>query len=127
MKMMWLISILVLLFLTGCLSGSSGSAVSWDISGTYARFSGHEFGREYDTLVVTVQTPGTGDYRIVRKWKYERVLDGEPVMPEYKIEVSFGVFNSQRRALEEHNSGSVLYYDEMEQTLFDGSVKYQKL
>ena len=55
-----------------------------NIPGTYIRFSEHEFGREYDTMLIESQNKPAHQFRIIRKWKYERRLDGAAIGPEYK-------------------------------------------
>mgnify|MGYP001412525921 CR=1 FL=1 len=97
------------------------------IPGIYIRFSQHEFGHEYDTLVITPQNKSAGEYAILRKWKYERVLDGIWLEPEYKRTKTTGLYNTQHKLLRETESGSIYNFDVTEKILFNGPVKYQKL
>ncbi|MEO7982567.1 MAG: hypothetical protein ABI688_00670 [Bacteroidota bacterium] len=76
MKIILMIHIAVLL-LYGCGLNKIKDEVQEFIPGTYIRFSTQEFGTEYDTLVISLQNQTVNVYRILRKWKYERVLDGE--------------------------------------------------
>ena len=97
------------------------------IPGTYIRFSEHEFGTEYDTLVITLQNKSVNEYRILRKWKYERVLDGKRIEPEYKRLISSGIYNATHKLLQENESGDIFSFDVTQHLLFNGPIKYQKL
>jgi hypothetical protein len=91
-----------------------------DLSGTYVRSASHEFGREWDTVVITDQG---ATYSIERRWRYNRVLDGRPLPTEYKVSRSVGKYDHS--GLRDQESGLLL-------TGFDGglrvgSVEYQKI
>jgi hypothetical protein len=120
-----LLSHIVALLLYGCGLIKTRDEVLEFIPGTYIRFSKHEFGTEYDTLVITLQNED--EYRILRKWKYERVLDGERIEPEYKRTVTSGVYNSTHKLLQETETGDMYSFDIKQKILFNGPVKYQKL
>ena len=97
------------------------------IPGTYIRFSKHEFGTEYDTLVITMQNASVKEYTILRKWKYERMLDGSVVEPEYKRLTTSGIYNAKQKLLEEKGSGDVFSFDVKGKSLFNGPTTYRKL
>ena len=97
------------------------------IPGVYTRFSQHEFGTEYDTLVITLQNNAANEYKILRKWKYERVVDGQKIKPEYKRSFTCGVYNSAHKILRENETGDIYSFDVKQKILFNGPVKYQKL
>ena len=118
---------LCVLFIYGCGLVQSSDNVRRFIPGMYIRFSSHEFGTEYDTLVISLESESAASYRIVRKWKYERVLDGVVIEPEYKRTITSAVYNTDRKLLEETKSGDVYSFDVVNKILFDGAVKYQKL
>ena len=101
--------------------------VKESVPGTYIRFSQHEFGTEYDTLVITLQSSSANEYKIVRKWKYERVVDGQTIEPEYKRSFTSGVYNCTHKLLEEKETGDIYAFDVKQKILFNGPVKYQKL
>lgn len=115
---------LLFLFFAAC---SSGDEVQTFISGTYIRFSKHEFGTEHDTLVISLQNGSAGEYKIVRRWKYERVLDGNAIEPEYKFITTSGIYYSSRKLLQERETGDFFSFDVTEKSVFNGPVKYQKL
>jgi hypothetical protein len=97
------------------------------IPGTYIRFSKNEFGKEYDTLIISLQNPSANEYKIVRKWKYERQIDGEKMQPEYKIKTIRVIYNSDHKLLQEPVSGKIYSIDVYTKCLFNGPNKYQKL
>ncbi len=97
------------------------------IPGTYIRYSVHEFGRQYDTIIITLQNETSDEYAILRKWNYERVLDGVPLAPEYKQELSTGYYKDATRLLEVFESGDVFSFDAKRKLLFNGTINYQKL
>jgi hypothetical protein len=97
------------------------------IPGTYIRFSQHEFGTEYDTLVISLQNSSTNEFKIIRKWKYERVLDGQPIEPEYKWVITAAIYSTENKFLRETETGDIYSFDTKEKLLFNGPIKYKKL
>ncbi len=126
MKIIFVLHIAMLLVLTSCHSIMKDEVKEF-MPGTYIRFSQLEFGKEYDTLIITLQNQSSNEYRIVRKWKYERVLDGSAIEPEYKRSVTSGVYNSVHKLLQETETGDLYSFDAKRKLLFNGPVKYQKL
>jgi hypothetical protein len=120
--------ILIFSFLTILICACSElkkDSVKGFIPGTYIRFSQHEYGTEYDTLVITLQNEGASEYRIMRKWKYERILDGQPVEPEYKRISTSAIYDG--KLLQETETGDTYSFDVRDKCLFNGTVKYNKL
>jgi hypothetical protein len=97
------------------------------IPGIYIRYSEHEFGHEYDTLVITLLNESVGKYSILRKWKYERVLDGKWLEPEYKRTETPGLYNPQQQLLRDMETGAIYSFDVDSRVALNGPVKYQKL
>jgi len=64
---------------------------------------------------------------IVRRWKYERVVDGKAMEPEYKIKVSTAIFDTMHNLLEEITTGRIYTIDISSKCIFSGTVKYKKL
>ena len=115
-------SILCFLFIT-C-KGISKNDVQDFIPGTYVRVSEHEFGKEYDTLVISELKD---QYKITRKWKYARILDSVVQEPEYKQKITTASYESEHKLLHENETGNTLSFDPGEKVLFIGPTKYQKL
>lgn len=118
---------LCLILLCSCNLITSKDKVQTFIPGTYIRFSHHEYGTEYDTLVITLQNKSAGEYNILRKWRYERILDGKAIEPEYKQTNTSGVYNSKHKLLQETESGDFISFDPPQNLLFIRSSKYKKL
>ena len=126
MKILLLIHIVTLL-VYGCGLTKTTDEVEEFIPGTYIRFSKHEFGTEFDTLVISLQNKSALEYKILRKWKYERMLDDQKIEPEYKRSFTSGIYNGKHRVLRENETGDMYSFDVKQRTLFNGPVKYQKL
>lgn len=126
MKILLLVHIIPLL-LCGCGLVKVKDEVQKFIPGTYTRFSAHEYGTEYDTLVISIQNSSAGEYRIVRRWKYERITNDGRIEPDYKIKVSSGIYIPKHRLLQETETGDFFSFDVRKKILFDGPVKYEKL
>lgn len=113
----------IVLFIVAC-NGITKDEVKIFIPGTYTRISEHEFGKEYDTLIISEIG---GQFEIQRKWKYERVLDGVMQEPEYKQENTTAVYDDKHHLLNENETGNTISFDQREGILFIGPTKYNKL
>lgn len=128
MKALLLIHLLALLLIAWSCQVKSGKKEVLDfIPGTYIRFSQHEFGTEYDTLVISLQNSSASEYKLLRKWKYERVLDGQPIEPEYKRVITAAIYSTENKFLRETETGDTYSFDTKEKLLFNGPIKYKKL
>ncbi|RTL60099.1 MAG: hypothetical protein EKK37_04450 [Sphingobacteriales bacterium] len=97
------------------------------IPGTYIRSSEHEFGAEHDTLIISVQNAGANEYKIERRFRYDRVLDGKPIEPEYKQTINSAIYNAETKMLQESSTLETYSFDTKQKFLFAGTTKYQKL
>jgi hypothetical protein len=97
------------------------------IPGTYIRFSQHEFGTEHDTLVISVQNANAHQYKIERRWKYERMLDGNKLDPEYKQTTISAIYNEKSNLMEETSTGSNYSFNIGKKILFAGTTEYKKI
>jgi hypothetical protein len=97
------------------------------IPGTYIRSSRHEFGKENDTLIISLQNANARQYRIERKWRYQRVLDGKPIEPEYKITAASGTYSDKEHLLVESTTGLEYSFDIKRNLLFAGTNQYKKI
>lgn len=121
-----LLILFCIFFCSGCANEAKDDRKTF-VPGTYIRFSEHEFGKEWDTLTVTEQNPAANQYRIERRWRYERVLDGQVLEPEYKVTSTSGIFDADKNAIVEQPSGKLHTFDEIQGSLFAGKVEYRKL
>ncbi len=127
MKKIFSIPVFMLFILIGCNDDSENKALREFIPGTYTRQSEGEFGKSWDTLVISLQNKEAGQYKIIRRWKYNRVLDGKPIEPEYKITETSGTYNPESRALQENETLEIFTFDTKRKFLFDGSNQFLKI
>ncbi|MEO8406716.1 MAG: hypothetical protein ABI480_19035 [Chitinophagaceae bacterium] len=122
-----ILSHLCLLLVYGCRQVAVKDEVKSFAAGTYIRYSEHEFGNEYDTVCISLLNENTGDYKIMRKWKYERVLDGNRLEPEYKKQVTSGLYSVKYKMIRELETGIVITFDIQARTLMMNTTKYKKI
>ncbi|MEP7375298.1 MAG: hypothetical protein ABI675_17995 [Chitinophagaceae bacterium] len=127
MKLILFLHIAALLLICSCNSFYTRDEVQELIPGMYIRFSQHEFGTEYDTLVITLQNKTANEYKILRKWKYERMMDGTVIEPEYKRLTTSGIYNIKHKILQEAETGDVFSFDVKKKLLFSGLTQYKKI
>ena len=116
-----LMLIAMLLIIVPFLLFSCGEKPSFE--GTYLRYAIHELGREWDTIII--KGSQTDIYSVTRKWKYERVLDGKTIAPEYKLVHTTAIRLRKEAQLIEKESGLKYHLDKG--TLHVGETVYQKL
>lgn len=114
------------LILESC-SYAEGDAIKEFIPGTYIRIAQTEFGKAYDTLVITLQNKSANEYKIQRRWKYDRVLDGKPIEPEYKITETSGLYDSEKKLLQETETLEFFSFDTKSKLMFNGANKFNKI
>lgn len=127
MKNMILLQLTLSLLILGCGTNSESKEIMSFIPGTYARQSEGEFGKSYDTLVISLQNKAASQFKIVRHWRYDRVLDGKPIEPEYKLTETSAVFDASSKALQESETLDVFTFDTKAKLLFDGPNKFFKI
>lgn len=97
-----------------------------NISGVYIRYSEHEFGKEWDTLTVYKQETSSA-YQVVRRWKYERVLDGTVQLPEYKKQTTKVHPLDNEASFVEEETGISYSYNDDKNELTAGTTIYKKV
>ncbi len=127
MKPAILAAIICALSIFACDSRTFQDEVKESIPGTYIRSTQHEYGTEHDTVVIILQNETVNEYKLTRRWKYERVLDGKPIEPEYKSTSTTAVYDAKAGMLKETETGDGYTFDTKEKVMFAGSTKYQKL
>lgn len=126
MKPLLFISTIAAFLFAGCTSAES-DAIREFIPGTYIRSSQTEFGKEYDTLVITLQSKSANEFKIQRRWKYDRVLDGKPLDPEYKVTETTGLYDGEKKTLQETETLEFFTLDMEKKLLFNGTNKFTKI
>lgn len=125
MKLVILIVLLIVVVIS-CYDGISNQLIK-SIPGTYIRFSIHEFGTEYDTIMISFNGNSNNHFRIVRRWKYERVLDGNQLSPEYRRQVTNCIYDEKVQILREVETGESYSFDDDGKRLYNGGVEYLKI
>jgi hypothetical protein len=118
---------MILLLVCFCSQCKRKDEIKEQFTGIYIRFSQHEYGTEYDTLVISHQPKTPGGFIIVRKWNYQRILDGKLLEPEYKKELFHVDFDAAENTLKEPVSGLNYRLDTKTKTLYVGTTAYQKI
>lgn len=122
MKWLFIIHLCLVAAIYGCRDGKPVLLQEF-IPGTYIRFSSHELGQEYDTLTISLQNESASQYKITRRWKYERT--GEE--PEYQLITTAGIYDAKESIMEDTETGDLISFDPKQNCLFIGTIKYQKL
>lgn len=123
--LLFVYSVTAFLFVS-CNSAES-DAIQDFIPGTYIRSAQTEFGKAYDTLVITLQNKSANEYKLQRRWKYDRVLDGKPIEPEYKVTETSGLFDSDKNQLQETETLEFFTFDTKNKLMFNGANKFIKI
>lgn len=126
MKALLFICIVLVFHFVGCTSSES-DAIKEFIPGTYIRTAQTEFGKAYDTLVITLQNKSVNEYKIQRRWKYDRILDGKRIEPEYKITETSGLFDGEKNILQETETLEIFSFDTRNNLMFNGANKFTKI
>jgi hypothetical protein len=126
MKPILFILIVAAFIFAGCTSAES-DVIKEFIPGTYIRSAHTEFGKEYDTLTISLQNKPANEYKIQRRWKYDRVLDGKPIEPEYKVTETSGLYDGEKKILQETETLEFFTFDIEKKLIFNGANKFTKI
>lgn len=113
--------------LTGCGANNESEEILNFIPGTYVRQSDGEFGKSYDTLLISLQNKPANQFKIVRRWRYDRVLDGKAIEPEYKVSETTAMFDVNSKTLQENETLEVFTFDTKKKLLFNGTNQFTKI
>ena len=127
MKTLSLLTLALSLLIAGCGTNSASDEILNFIPGTYTRQSDGEFGKSYDTLIISLQNKDASQFKIVRHWRYDRVLDGKPIEPEYKITETSGIYDGTSKTLKESETLELFTFDVKKNSLFDGPNQFTKI
>lgn len=114
------------LIITACGTGGKDETMEF-IPGTYVRAGQNEFGKEFDTLIISVQNLAAKEFKIQNRWHYIRQVEGEVNVPEYKMKERSGIYNVETKLLEEAETLDHYSFDVKEKVLFDGTNKFKKI
>ena len=110
----------------GCNTSSKDEIIEF-IPGTYVRTGQNEFGKEFDTLVITIQNPAAKEFKIQNRWHYIRQVEGEANVLEYKVKEMSGIYSTETKLLEEAETLDHYSFDIKEKILYDGNNKFKKI
>lgn len=125
MKQVLSLCILIVLLLS-CSNLKPDSTLSF-MPGTYVRSEVREFGRIEDTITIKIQHPDVNSFLIEQRWRYERVLDGVAQEPEYKVITDQGIYDTEKKLLQNQRNLRVYSFDEKKQVLYNGTMIFQKI
>jgi hypothetical protein len=114
------------LIISGCSTSSKDETMEF-IPGTYVRTGQNEFGKEFDTLVITIQNPTAKEFKIQNRWHYIMQVEGEANVPEYKVKETSGIYDAETKLLEEAETLDHYTFDIKEKAVFDGTNKFKKI
>jgi len=112
---------------TSCGSDKQTDEILSFIPGTYTWQSDGEFGKAYDTIVISLQNKVANQFKIVRYWRYNRVVDGKLLEPEYKVTETSGIYEASSKALKESETLELYTFDINKKLLFDGPNQFNKI
>ena len=118
--------LLATVIMYGCYTSGKDEIIEF-IPGTYVRTGQNEFGKEFDTLVITTQNPAAKEFKIQNRWHYIRQVEGEANVPEYKVKETSGSYNAETKLLEESETLDHYSFDVKEKALFNGTNKFKKI
>lgn len=125
MKQALSLCILIVLLLS-CSNLKPDSTLSF-MPGTYVRSEVREFGHIEDTITIKIQHPDVNSFLIEQRWRYERVLDGVAQEPEYKVITDQGIYDTEKKLLQNQRNLRVYSFDEKKQVLYNGTMIFQKI
>lgn len=114
------------LIITACGTSSKDETMEF-IPGTYVRAGQNEFGKEFDTLVISVQNLAAKEFKIQNRWHYIRQAEGDANVPEYKVKETSGIYNTETKLLEEAETLDHYSFDIKAKVLFDGTNQFKKI
>ncbi|NJO25600.1 MAG: hypothetical protein HC867_07345 [Bacteroidia bacterium] len=114
------------LIFNGCATGGKDEMMEF-IPGTYVRVGQNEFGKEFDTLVISLQNSSAKEFKIQNRWHYIRQVEGEANVPEYKVKETSGIYNTETKLLEEAETLDHYSFDIKAKVVFDGTNQFKKI
>jgi hypothetical protein len=114
------------LIIYGCATSGKDEIMEF-IPGTYVRAGQNEFGKEFDTLVITLQNVSAKEFKIQNRWHYIRQVEGEANAPDYKVKETSAIYNTETKLLEEAETLDHYSFDIKEKVVFDGTNQFKKI
>ena len=121
-----LIILSAILIIPGCNTSGKDETMEF-IPGTYVRAGQNEFGKEFDTLIISVQNLAAREFKIQNRWHYIRQVEGDANVPEYKVKETSGIYNTNTKLLEEAETLDHFSFDIKQKIVFDGTNQFKKI
>ncbi len=113
--------------LAGCNSLSKSNDAKESMPGIYTRQSEGEFSKAMDTLIISANNEKAGTYLIIRKTRFNRIVDGKLQPPEYKTEKMIAGYNEKNQQLQDMKTGRLFSFNVKTNELLFGTETYQKI
>ena len=113
--------------LSGCNLSSKSNDAKETIPGIYIRQSEGEFSKAIDTLIISANNEEAGTYLIIRKTRFNRIVDGKLQPPEYKAEKMIADYNEKSQQLQDMKTGRLFSFNVKTNELLFGTETYQKI
>ena len=126
MKQRLIYYLFVVMLLNSCSGLNKDNTVAF-LPGTYVRTELREFGQINDTITIKVQHSEVNSFVIEQRWRYDRVLDGVPQEPEYKVIRDLGIYNPGKKLLQNQRTLRLYSFDERKKALYSGISIFQKI
>ena len=127
------LSILVLTVLFTSCAGGDTDKVREYIPGLYARVFKDSLSETtntvgIDTLEIKRVTDGGSElYEIERRMKFQRTVDGELKPEEYKVENWKGIYDKDKKIIQETSKGKIISFVPEKNILLVNTAEYKKL
>ncbi|HLP37764.1 hypothetical protein [Lacibacter sp.] len=126
MKQKLLYYLFVAMLLSSCSNLKTDKTLVF-LPGTYVRSELREFGQINDTITIKVHHSEVNSFVIEQRWRYDRILDGVPQEPEYKVIKDLGMYNSSKKLLQNQRNLRIYSFDERKKVLYYGISVFQKI
>lgn len=97
------------------------------IGGTYTAFFEHEYGRNFDTLVLDKVNDGEDVYQASRRTGLIKKLKGKEFPKELSTETWILIYDSEQKIFREQKEGKIILWDQDKGTIQLGHRTYKKL
>lgn len=125
MKQKWIAFVMLY---AGCADSLKPDDVKDSIPGIYVRHYRDEFTDSYDTIeIFLLSKTGSDSYGIVKKMKYQKVLNDHNLPEQYKVLDWTGSYDRESKSLLVMPSGKRVYFNPSKRELQLGRAPYKKL
>lgn len=106
---------------------SKSDSIREFIPGRYVQYSENDMGRRHDTLHIERMSTSGHNYRLTRTSSMQRWLDGKAFPWQYRQEVWTGIYDENKRVINETKRGRVISFVPERNILLMGTTAYKKI